>query len=73
MDINFLIIAWRGFSGNNGKPTEKGLYDDGKSAINWLAKKGVREKDIILYGESLGTGVATELASNNKFAGVGNK
>ena len=39
MDINFLIIAWRGFSGNKGKPTEQGLYDDGKSAIEWLAKK----------------------------------
>ena len=70
MDINFLIIAWRGFSGNNGKPTEKGLYDDGKSAIDWLAKKGVREKDIILYGESLGTGVATHLAQNKNFAGI---
>ena len=70
MDINFLIIAWRGFSGNNGKPTEQGLYDDGKSAIDWLAKKGVREKDIILYGESLGTGVATHLAQNKNFAGI---
>ena len=70
ININFLIIAWRGFSGNNGKPTEQGLYEDGKSAINWLAKKGVNEKNLILYGESLGTGVATELASNNKFAGV---
>ena len=70
MDINFLIIAWRGFSGNNGKPTERGLYDDGKSAIDWLAKKGVIEKDIILYGESLGTGVATHLAQNKNFAGI---
>jgi fermentation-respiration switch protein FrsA (DUF1100 family) len=70
MDINFLIIAWRGFSGNKGKPTEQGLYDDGKSAIEWLAKKGVREKDIILYGESLGTGVATHLAQNKNFAGI---
>ena len=38
MNINFLIIAWRGFSGNNGEPTEQGLYEDGKSAINWLLK-----------------------------------
>ena len=26
MDVNFLIIAWRGFSGNKGKPSEEGLY-----------------------------------------------
>ncbi|MDC1154994.1 alpha/beta hydrolase [Candidatus Pelagibacter sp.] len=70
MNVNFLIIAWRGFSGNEGKPTEQGLYEDGKSAINWLVKRGVEEKNLILYGESLGTGVATHLAQNKKYAGV---
>ena len=70
MNINFLIIAWRGFSGNKGTPSEQGLYEDGKSAINWLIKKGVEEKNLIIYGESLGTGVATQLAQNNNFAGI---
>ena len=70
MNINFLIIAWRGFSGNNGKPTEKGLYIDGKSAIDWLIKKGVNEKNLILYGESLGTGVAVELGQDNTFNSI---
>ena len=70
MDVNFLIIAWRGFSGNNGKPSEKGLYEDGKSAIIWLKKLGLLEEDIIIYGESLGTGIATELAQNNNYAGL---
>ena len=70
MDVNFLIIAWRGFSGNQGSPSEKGLYIDGQSAINWALKQGVIEEDIILYGESLGTGIATELAQHKNFAGV---
>ena len=70
MDVNFLIIAWRGFSGNSGKPTEKGLYNDAKSAIIWLKKFGLTEKDIVIYGESLGTGVATEIAQNSNFAGL---
>ena len=70
MDVNFLIIAWRGFSGNSGKPTEKGLYNDAKSAIIWLKKLGLTEKDIVIYGESLGTGVATEIAQNSHFAGL---
>jgi uncharacterized protein len=70
MNINFLIIAWRGFNGNKGKPSERGLYLDGKSAIDWLKKKGVDEKNLILYGESLGTGVATHLAQNKNYAGV---
>jgi uncharacterized protein len=70
MNINFLIIAWRGFSGNNGSPSEEGLYEDGKSAVDWLIQKGLSEKNIILYGESLGTGVATHLAQKRDFAGV---
>ena len=70
LNINFLIIAWRGFSGNQGKPSEKGLYEDGESALKWLLKKGIEEKDIILYGESLGTGVATHISQNKNFAGV---
>ena len=70
MNLNFLIIAWRGFSGNNGQPSEKGLYEDGNSAIKWLLNRGVEEKNIIIYGESLGTGVATHLSQNKNYAGV---
>ncbi len=70
MNINFLLLAWRGFSGNEGKPTEPGLYKDAKGAVTWLKKKGVDEENIIIYGESLGTGVAIEIAQNNNFAGV---
>ena len=70
MNINFLIIAWRGFSGNKGKPSEEGLYEDGDSSIQWLLNKGIKETDIIIYGESLGTGVATHLSQNRNFAGL---
>jgi fermentation-respiration switch protein FrsA (DUF1100 family) len=70
MNVNFLIISWRGFSGNDGKPSEEGLYVDGNSAINWLKNLGLSEEDIIIYGESLGTGVATEIAQNRNFAGL---
>tara|TARA_Y100000590_G_scaffold339988_1_gene387667 strand:- start:13 stop:828 length:816 start_codon:yes stop_codon:yes gene_type:complete len=70
LNLNFLIIAWRGFSGSKGKPNEKGLYEDAKSAINWLKERGVKEKNIILYGESLGTGVAVEVAQNKNYGGI---
>ena len=70
MNVNFLIIAWRGFSGNSGEPSENGLYKDGKSAIDWLIKKDISEQKLILYGESLGTGVAVHLAQNRNFSGV---
>ena len=70
LNLNFLIIAWRGFNGNKGKPSEIGLYEDAKSSIRWLKMKGIDEKNIILYGESLGTGVAVEIAQNKNYAGI---
>ena len=70
MKINFLLVSWRGFNGNRGKPTEQGLYEDGRSAVKWLKSQGVHEENIILYGESLGTGIVTEIAQNKNFAGI---
>ena len=70
LDINILLISWRGFSGNEGYPTEKNLYEDAEAAIKWLNKKKVSNSQIILYGESLGTGVAVEIASKNNFNSI---
>ncbi len=70
LDINILLISWRGFSGNNGSPTEKNLYKDAKAAVKWLNEKKVSNKQIILYGESLGTGVAVEIAQKDKFNSI---
>lgn len=57
------LLEYRGFGGNKGKPTEQGLYSDGRSAIHYLQKQGIRPDHLAIYGESLGTGVATKLAS----------
>ena len=70
LDVNILLISWRGFSGNKGKPTEKNLYHDAEEAVKWLNNRGAISKNIILYGESLGTGVATELGTRNAFGGI---
>ena len=70
LDVNILLISWRGFSGNKGKPTEKNLYHDAEEAVKWLNNLGVVSKNIILYGESLGTGVATEIGKSNIFGGI---
>ena len=44
ININFLLLSWRGFSGNKVKPTEQGLYKDAYAAINWLKNKGIKEE-----------------------------
>jgi hypothetical protein len=69
-DINILIVAYRGFSGNKGKPTEQGLYEDAKSTLNWLKEHEVKEEQIIIYGESLGTSVSVEVTQHKNFAGI---
>ena len=70
LDINILLISWRGFSGNKGSPTEKNLYADAKASIKWLNEQGVKNSQIILYGESLGSGVAVEIGKENNFNSI---
>ncbi len=57
------LVGYRGYSGNPGQPSEKNLYEDARSAIAMLQTLGVRKTDMIIYGESLGTGVATQMAT----------
>ena len=64
------LAGYRGFGGNPGRPDEQGLYRDGAAAIAWLADHGVPSAEIVLYGESLGTGVAIHLAGEHDVAAV---
>ena len=69
LNYSVLLVSWRGFSGNNGKPSEDNLYIDGESAIKWVLNSTNKKlKDIVIYGESLGTGVAIQLATKSDFA-----
>ena len=60
MDLGVLALDYRGYGGSEGSPTEEGLYADAEAAAHWLSQRGVA--DIVYFGESLGTGVAVELA-----------
>lgn len=61
-----LLAEYRGYGGNPEKPTEKGFYADADAYYNWLTKQGgIPEERIVLYGESLGSGIATYLASKH--------
>ena len=46
------------------------MYDDANSAVKWLNKEGVKDQQIVLYGESLGSAVAVEIAQHKSFAGI---
>lgn len=58
-----LLLEYRGYAGNHGSPSESGLYSDASAAMMFLNKQGVKDKQIVVYGESLGTGVATKVAT----------
>jgi len=57
-----LLLSYRGYSGNPGTPTEQNLYKDARSAIRYLQLHGVQTPCIVLFGESLGAGVALQMA-----------
>jgi uncharacterized protein len=65
-----LILAYRGFSGNGGRPTEPGLVSDGAAAVLFLERHGIPSSQIVLYGESLGAAVAVRLATRFPVAGL---
>jgi len=68
--FGLLLLEYRGYGGNKGRPTEKGLYEDGRAGLQFLQQQGVKPKSIVLYGESLGSGVATKLAQEIRSCAV---
>ena len=58
----FLLAGYRGYGGNKGNPSEKGLYNDALTSFNFLQDQGISSNNIILYGESLGAAIAVDLA-----------
>jgi fermentation-respiration switch protein FrsA (DUF1100 family) len=64
------MLAYRGYSGSSGTPSEKANVADAKLAYQALVKEGVPARDIIIYGESLGTGVAVQVAGDVPAGGL---
>ena len=69
--IGLLMLSYRGYGGNEGKPSEEGLMWDARAALNFLLKeKNINLEQIILLGESLGTAMAIKLASKNNVGAI---
>lgn len=63
LGFGFFISAYRGYAGSTGTPSEQALIADAHLIYNHVRNLGVESQDIVLFGESLGTGVATQLAA----------
>jgi uncharacterized protein len=68
---SILIIDYRGYGKSSGVISEKGFYNDAEAAYHFLvSKKGFTPQSIIVYGRSIGSGVAVEVASKHLIRGL---
>ena len=65
-----LLAPYPGYGGNPGRPTESSLYAAGHGILDALVARGIATERVVLWGESLGGGIATRLAAERRVAGV---
>lgn len=71
MGFTALLVEYRGYGQSGGKPSEAGVYLDAEAAFAYVHKTlGYASKDIALFGYSLGTAVAVNLAQHKELHGL---
>lgn len=70
-NASLLLFDYRGYGKSEGSPDEVGVLADTRAARKWLADRaGVAEKDIVLWGESIGGAIAVDLAAKDGARGL---
>lgn len=70
LNLNVLAFDYRGYGRSQGRPSETGTCADAETAYHWLEARGFPATNILALGESLGGGVATELAARQPLGGL---
>ena len=68
--LGVFMMTYRGYGGSTGAPSEQANVADAKLAYDTLVRGGVDPADIILYGESLGSGIAVQVAAERRVGGL---
>jgi fermentation-respiration switch protein FrsA (DUF1100 family) len=68
--LGLLMLEYRGYGGNPGRPSEAGLFADARAALAFLDRAGIPAGQVVLWGESLGSGVAVAMASEQPVGAV---
>ncbi len=68
--LGVFFASYRGYGGNPGRPSEEGLTADALSVMTHLEDRGLPAERTVLYGESLGTGLAIKMAVGRPVAGL---
>lgn len=61
---------YRGYGRSEGRPSERGTYLDAQAALDWLVNRGFPSTNTIVFGESLGGAIGSELASRRPVGGL---
>ena len=61
-----LLVGYRGYGGNPGKPSEQGFYRDGRAALAFVESRTPPDSKIIIAGNSIGSGTASQMALEYK-------
>jgi uncharacterized protein len=70
LGFGVMLPEYRGYGGNPGSPSEVGLMRDADAALSLLQARGVPPNRTVLWGESLGTGIAIRLAARSRVAAL---
>ena len=57
------MLGYPGYGGSEGSPSEPAFIEAGQLAYNYLLEQGLQTGNIVIYGESIGSGVAVQLAA----------
>jgi len=68
--VNVFVFDYRGYGRSQGRPSEEGTYRDAQAACQWLRQKRFPGTNIIVFGESLGGGIAAELVTRETVGGL---
>lgn len=71
LGLNILIMDYRGYGRSQGRPSEQGTYQDAEAAWRYLVRtRGIPPEQVLVFGRSLGGGVATWLALEHPVGGL---
>jgi len=68
--FGIFIMSYRGYSGSSGRPSEAANVADALGAYDRVREFGVQPEDLFIYGESIGTGVAVQVAKQRPIRGL---
>lgn len=70
LGYGFLVPSYHGFGKSEGSPNKDLILEDARTAVKTLQEKGYKTEDVVLIGESLGTGPALQMAVEHQFKAI---